>query len=193
MSGDRVHGGRPVPRALRAAAFAVVCVYTALGTHMLAGGGGARLGVVAAATAITGAGAFVLAGRHPSMGTLLAAAFAAQYGMHHLFSAGATAVRTPVPGAEHHQPAGLFPGLGMLVAHVLVAMLSAWWLERGDAALLTLLRLLGCALRDLWHPLPRGFAPLAAPRPAPPVAAPAPALRTAQALSSALSRRGPPR
>ncbi|MGN9787544.1 MFS transporter [Nonomuraea sp. ZG12] len=189
MSGDRVHAGRPIPRALRAAVFAVVCVYTALGMHMLAGGGGARLHVVAAATAITGAGAFVLAARRPSMGTLLAAAFAAQYGMHHLFGAGVTSA----PVAGHHDATGLSPGLGMLVAHVLVATLSAWWLERGDSALVTLLRLLGCALRDLWRPLPRGFAPLAAPRPAPPVAAPAPALRTAQTLSSALSRRGPPR
>ncbi len=168
--------------------FAVVCVYAGLGMHMLAGGGGARLGVVVAATALTGAGAFVLAGRRRSLETLLAAAFAAQYGMHHLFNAGADAAPP-----SHHEGGGLSIGLGMLVAHLVVATLSAWWLERGDTALVTLLVLLGCALRDLWHPLPLGLARLTVPRPAPFVTDTTPALRTAQVLSSALSRRGPPR
>lgn len=185
MSGDRVHAGL---RALRAAVFAVVCVYAGLAMHMLAGGGGARPAVVAAATALTGAGAFVLAGRRRSRETLLAAAFAAQYGMHHLFNAGVNAAPT-----GHHESAGLSTGLGMLVAHVIVATLSAWWLERGDTALLTLLCLLDCALRDLWRPLPLGLARICAPRPASFVTDTTPALRTTQALSSALSRRGPPR
>lgn len=170
---------------MRAAVFAVVCVYAALGMHVLAGGLRAGLGVVAAATAMTGAGAYVLARRRRSMGTLLAASFGAQYGMHHLFGSG-------LPSTGHHA-GGLSAGLGMLMAHVLVATLSAWWLERGETALATLLFLLACSLSDLWRPLTYVLAsPATPPRRVALVVAGAPAMRASQVLAWALCRRGPP-
>ncbi|MFD1538460.1 hypothetical protein [Nonomuraea guangzhouensis] len=181
MSADQIG---PAGRVVRAAVFAVACVYAALGMHVLAGGPRAGLGIVAAATAMTGAGAYVLARRRRSMGTLLAASFAAQYGMHHLFG-------SAVPLTGHHE-GGLSAGLGMLTAHVLVATLSAWWLERGETALATLLSLLACSLRDLWRPLTDALAPPATTRRVAPVVAVAPAIRASQVLAWALCRRGPP-
>jgi hypothetical protein len=171
-------------RIVRAAVFAVVCVYAALGMHVLAGGAGAGLGIVAAATAVTGAGAYVLARRRRSMGTLLVASFAAQYGMHHLFGSG-----LPLMG---HHAGGLSAGIGMLLAHVLVATVSAWWLERGETALATLLFLLACSLRDLWRPLTDLLAPPSTPRRVAPVVEVTPGMPTAQVLAWELCRRGPP-
>ncbi|MFC5823883.1 hypothetical protein [Nonomuraea insulae] len=189
-SRDTAQAGRPGLRGLRAAVFAVVCVLTALAMHVLAGGPAAGLGTVAAATAVTGAGAFVLARRRRSTGTLLAAAFAAQYGMHQLFS-------TDLPHAPHHLIAGhhqggLSAGAGMFLAHVLVATLSAWWLDRGETVLATLLLLLACSLRGLLWPPP---ATPSTPPPAPlrPMGTAGAGILTSQVLAWALCRRGPPR
>ncbi|MFC4113219.1 hypothetical protein [Nonomuraea zeae] len=185
-SRDTAQVGRTDLRGLRAAVFAVVCVYAALGMHTLAGGSGARLATVAAATVLTWAGAFVLARRRRSMGTLLTASFAAQYGMHQLFGWEATAF------AGHHE-SRLSTGVGMLLAHVVVATLSAWWLERGESSLVTILVLLAASVRDLWARLTG--------RPSPPpwtperlrlVTAVPPGVPAAQVLTWALCRRGPP-
>ncbi|MEV0345067.1 hypothetical protein AB0H88_04830 [Nonomuraea sp. NPDC050680] len=183
MSADR---NEPAGRVVRAAVFAVVCVYAALGMHVLAGGAGAGLGIVAAATAVTGAGAYVLARRRRSMGTLLVASFAAQYGMHHLFGPG-----PGLPLTGHHL-GGLSAGIGMLLAHVLVATVSAWWLERGETALATLLFLLACSLRDLWRPLTDLLVPTSTPRRVAPVVAVTSGMPAAQVLAWELCRRGPP-
>ncbi|WP_171074653.1 hypothetical protein [Nonomuraea basaltis] len=184
-SRDGAQAGMAGLRGLRAAVFAAVCVYAALGMHMLAGGPGARLEFVAAATAATGAGAFLLARRRRSKGTLVAASFTAQYGMHQLFSSGAAAF------SGHHGGSGLQSGIGMLVAHVFVATVCAWWLDRGETALVAFLLVLACSLRGLW----RLTAPLATPptpRPGP-VTATAPGIRAPQVLAWAMCRRGPPR
>ncbi|MGN9841183.1 hypothetical protein ACTMTI_23955 [Nonomuraea sp. H19] len=183
-SRDTAQAGRAGLRGLRAAVFAAVCVYAALGMHILAGGPGVSLRTLAAAVAMTWAGAFLLARRRRSMGTLLGASFAAQYGMHHLFSSGAA------PYSGHHG-SGLQAGIGMLVAHVIVATLCAWWLERGETALVTFVLLLACSLRDLWRLTARLAAP-PAPRPGPVVTAAA-VIRTSQVLAWAMCRRGPPR
>ncbi|MEV0380398.1 hypothetical protein [Nonomuraea sp. NPDC050643] len=182
-SRDTAQAGRPGLRGLRASVFAIVCVLAALSMHVLAGGPIAGLGTVAAATVATGAGAFVLARRRRSLGTLLAASFAAQYGMHQLFTAG-TGSFTGHHGTE------LSTGAGMLLAHAVVAMLSAWWLDRGETALATLLLLLATSLRVLWRLL-TAPPPLTSPRPAP-IAAQAPGILFSQVLAWTLCRRGPP-
>ncbi|TDD25772.1 hypothetical protein [Nonomuraea diastatica] len=184
-SRDTARAGRAGLRGLRAAVFAVVCVYAALGMHVLAGGPDTRLGTVVAATLATGAGAFVLARRQRSLGTLLAASFAAQYGMHQLFGSGGAAFSS-------HHGSGLHAGAGMVLAHVLVATVSAWWLRRGDSALLTLLRLLACSLRDLWHRLTTRLAPPRTPRQGLVLAAPD-GVAAAHVLAWTVCRRGPPR
>jgi hypothetical protein len=182
VSGDRTCGARDgqaagsvVVRVLGAAVFATVCVYAALGTHVLAGGSGASLGVVVTATAVTAVGAFLVSGRRRGRGVLVAAAFAAQYGMHQVFGAG-----------EHGSHHG--SGVGMLLAHVLLAVLSAWWLERGQDALV---RLLGRSLARLWWapwrgpvvPVPVRLVPAGG---EPPVCVP-------QVPAWEVSHRGPPR
>ncbi|TMR24407.1 MFS transporter [Nonomuraea turkmeniaca] len=183
-SRDTAQAGRPGLRGLRAAVFAVVCVYAALGMHMLAGGPGAGLGTVAAATAATGAGAFFLARRRRSMGTLVVASFTAQYGMHQLFSSGATTL------SDHHGGGGLQAGIGMLAAHVMVTIMCAWWLERGETALVTLLLLLACSLRSLWLTARLSTSP--PPRPGP-ITAVASGVLAPQVLAWTMCRRGPPR
>ncbi|GAA2205426.1 hypothetical protein GCM10009850_008840 [Nonomuraea monospora] len=201
-SRDTAQAGRPGLRGLRASVFAVVCVLAALGMHVLAGGPVAGLGTVVVATAATGAGAFALARRRRSTGTLLAASFAAQYGMHQLFTSSSAveygihqlfAASSPVHHPSHvdHHGGGLYGGLGMLIAHVLVAAVSAWWLDRGETALALLLRLLACSLPGLWA--------LLTARPTPPRRSKTPLtvgygdVLTSQVLAWALCRRGPPR
>lgn len=203
-SRDTAQAGRPGLRGLRAAVFAVVCVLTALAMHVLAGGPAAGLGTVAAATAVTGAGAFVLARRRRSTGTLLAASFAAQYGMHQLFTADLPqALHLLFAGHGEHTTAGsgfhalsghhggLYARAGMFLAHVLVAALSAWWLDRGETVLATLLLLLACSLRGLlWPPLTTPSTP--PPAPLRPMGTAGAGILTSQVLAWALCRRGPP-
>ncbi|WP_219469745.1 hypothetical protein [Nonomuraea rhizosphaerae] len=176
--------GHPAFRAVRAVVFAVACVHAGLGMHVLNGGAEPGLATVAAVTFLTGAGAYLLARRRRSLLTLLAACFAAQYGMHNVFGSG-----SPVMG--HHDGRGLSAGIGMLLAHAVVALLSAWWLERGETALATYLFLLACSLCELW----RGPVTVPAPpaRRVVPVHGGTPAIRASQVLAWALCRRGPPR
>ncbi|MEV0614136.1 hypothetical protein AB0I81_12500 [Nonomuraea sp. NPDC050404] len=237
-SRDAAQAGLPGLRGLRASVFAVVCVLSALAMHVLAGGPIAGLGTVVAATVVTGAGAYVLARRRRSPGTLLAVSFAAQYGMHQLFSSGPWTASSAdgstlswaassadgstlswtassadgstlswtasSAAAQHHQlldaaghhGGGIHGWAGMLLAHVLVAAASAWWLDRGETALATMLRLLACSLHDLWALLTARDAPPPAPpaRRLPVVVATGPAgVITSQVLAWALCRRGPPR
>ncbi|MFD6424554.1 hypothetical protein [Streptomyces sp. NPDC060198] len=105
-------------------------------------------------------------------------------------------------------PAGLLPGLPMVLGHLLAALATGWLLRRGEAALFGLARLsahggreLAAAARlrplraalALVRVLRAGFpgAPTAGPRPArTPVDAPAPA--TGDPLQHLVIRRGPP-
>ncbi|GAA3790032.1 hypothetical protein GCM10022226_06140 [Sphaerisporangium flaviroseum] len=135
----------PVLRLLRATVFAVVCVAVSLGMHALAGGAAIDAAVFIEVTALVTGGAFVLARRQRGLGALLAAAFATQYGLHHLFSAAAV---QPPPVAGHGH-GGLAVDVAMLLAHTVTALLSAHWLERGETALAMLLRLLVAAVVTL--------------------------------------------
>ncbi len=123
----------------------MVCVLVSAALHVLAGGVAVRPSALAGAVALTWAGAFLLGRRQRGMGVLLAACFAAQYGMHHLFTAGA---ETPPPASLDHAHGG--SGLAMLLVHVAVAAMSSWWLERGDTTLATILRLAVTSLGVLW-------------------------------------------
>ncbi|MET8161881.1 hypothetical protein ABZT47_36460 [Sphaerisporangium sp. NPDC005289] len=173
----------PVLRLLRATVFAVVCVAVSLGMHALAGGATIDVAVFVGATALVTGGAYVLSRRQRGLGALLAAAFVTQYGLHHLFSA---AMRPPPVHGHGH--GGLAVGVAMLLAHTVTALLSAHWLERGETALATLLRLLVAAVVTL---LVRVATP-SAPRLVPRRHGDGASLFLTRLLASAVSRRGPP-
>ncbi|GAA2814081.1 hypothetical protein [Nonomuraea dietziae] len=141
----RVHVGRPLLRAIRATVFAVACVLVSAALHVLAGGAAVRPSTLAGAVALTWAGAFLLGRRQRGVGVLLAACFAAQYGMHHLFTAGAATPPLAAPVHAHGTS-----GLGMLLVHVAIAVMSSWWLERGESSLATILHLAVTSLGALW-------------------------------------------
>ncbi|WP_327583952.1 hypothetical protein OHA25_50410 [Nonomuraea sp. NBC_00507] len=124
---------------MRSAVFAAVCVLVSAALHGFAGGEPVRPGTLLGAMALAWTGAFLLGGRQRGMDVLLGACFATQYGMHHMFSAGA-----PVPPHEHGT------GLGMLLVHAMTALLSAWWLERGESALAVLLHLAIASIGRWW-------------------------------------------
>ncbi|HEX2315780.1 MAG TPA: MFS transporter [Thermomonospora sp.] len=180
----------PGLRSARAVFFGAVCVVVSAGVHLYAGGAPVPPAVMALATALTSGGAYALAGRERTLRTLLPAAFAAQFGLHQLFSwgAGHTAPAPPDPAtaaAGHVHDAGSLP---MLIAHLTVALITAAWLERGEAALCAFLRGLyagAVSLLALLLPDP--------PVPPRPVAAPRPvALPPTRRLRAAIVRRGPP-
>ncbi|NUW36324.1 hypothetical protein HTZ77_33685 [Nonomuraea sp. SMC257] len=215
---------RPALRVLRAGVFATVCVLLSAGLHTLTAGDAVDLLTLSAAMAATWSGALALTGRRRGRGTLLIACFAAQYGMHHLFTASfaVSHLAAPDPGAglqAHHllgqhahltpvllgQHAHLTPvamaaghqehgsGLGMALVHVAVALISGWWLERGDAALAELTRLAVASAHGLvaWLLAPPA-APVAVARPGLTAARTAPALPSSPLLAATITRRGPP-
>ncbi|MBB5078034.1 hypothetical protein [Nonomuraea endophytica] len=143
-----MHVGRPVLRALRATVFAVACVLASLTLHILAGGAQVRPVTLGLALALTWAGAYLLGRRQRGRELLLVISFAAQYGMHHLFTAGAEPVAAQV--AAHGHGDGVGNGLGMLLVHAVVALISAWWLERGECALALLAHLAVASVGGLW-------------------------------------------
>ncbi|MEV0228270.1 hypothetical protein [Nonomuraea sp. NPDC050786] len=140
-----MHIGRPVLRAMRAAVFAAVCVLVSAALHGFAGGEPVRPGILLGASVLAWAGAYLLGGSQRGMGALLAACFATQYGMHQLFGAGTANAVTA--GHEHGT------GVGMFLVHAMTALISAWWLERGESALAALLQLAVTTVRRWWKVL----------------------------------------
>ncbi|GII95382.1 hypothetical protein [Sinosporangium siamense] len=174
-------GGRPL-RLTRAGVFAVVCATVSAAGHALAGGGA----VVPAALGLGFLGALIFAyaltGRERGPRTVLAASVGVQTLLHQMFG-----WASPLP--EFHG-AHRGSGLGMAAVHLVVAVLTGWWLYRGESALGLMLRLWGGPTLALWlWPLavPPG---VAAPRyAAPPEVLESPILRV---IVSAIHRRGPP-
>ncbi|WP_147267923.1 hypothetical protein [Spongiactinospora rosea] len=172
-------------RLLRAVVFAVVCVAVSAAGHAFAGGGavapaGLGLGFLGA---LIFAGA--LAGRERGRTTVLAAGVGVQVLLHQMF-----AWVSPLPEAvpEHGHNGS---GPGMMAVHLAVAVLSGWWLHRGESALSLMLRLWGRPVLALWH-RPLAVAHVVAAVPRYTVRAQdseAPALRL---IAAAIHRRGPP-
>jgi hypothetical protein len=170
--------------------FAVACVLASSALHVLAGGAPIRPGFLAGALALTWAGAFLLGGRQRGLPVLLGAGFAAQYGMHHLFTAGAEA---SVPALGHEHGSGLGSALGMILVHAVVSVVSAWWLERGESALATILHLVAACLGAVWAGiLIRASLVVEARLPRRPVASHRVDRLTRLFLAAGVSRRGPP-
>jgi hypothetical protein len=176
-------------RLSRAVVFATVCGAVSAGGHALGGGGlvpfGGYLAGVLAALGL----AYLVDGRERGLAAVLAATVFTQTVLHQLFERLAPGpALDPALGPAHGHPAP-----GMVLVHLVMAGLTAWWLHRGESALWLMIRLYGAprpAVRLLvtapveegagvrplrWRPLTPG-APTG----------------TGRTVSSTISRRGPP-
>ncbi|MFI6497326.1 MFS transporter [Nonomuraea typhae] len=168
----------PVLRLVRAAVFAMVCVAVSAGGHLFAGG--AR---ITATPLLLGAGAalalaWTLNGRERSRETVLAATAGTQIVLHELFT------DAPDPIAEHGHL-----NLGMPLVHLTVALLTGWWLHRGERAAWAILR--------LWAAEPFRLLLIAKPpEPPEPVRPAVPrddaGVHRSRHFTTAVARRGPP-
>ncbi|GAA3930161.1 hypothetical protein GCM10023085_09380 [Actinomadura viridis] len=185
----------PPFRTSRAVAFATVCVTLATLGHVLTSS--KEVPVWAVATGFGGvlAVTLALAGHERSLATILGGLLGGQFLLHGLY-AGATA--EPVT-AGHHGPAtitvtGHDTSVGMTFAHVAAALVSAWWLRRGERAAWSLARRIAdLADRPVRALLALALAePAAPPARTPPVAAPAAPVTAIGVLRHQVVRRGPP-
>ncbi|MFJ9893067.1 hypothetical protein ACIQPR_07005 [Streptomyces sp. NPDC091280] len=190
----------PAVRSLRAAVFAAVCVLLAAAGHGLATGATPPLWADGAGfLAVFGMG-WLLGGRERSLSGIGAAMLATQAGLHVGFglarprAAMAMAGMSTLPG---HSMAAMRPTQAMtphaVAAHVVAALVAAWWLRRGEAALWSLLRwavALVPGLAAWWRDAPAPLPARTAGRPGRTAADAAPARQLL--LRHAVSRRGPP-
>ncbi|ACU71978.1 conserved hypothetical protein [Catenulispora acidiphila DSM 44928] len=101
-------------------------------------------------------------------------------------------VAMPTTAAPHHS---MTSGMttGMIAAHVLAALVAAWWLRRGEAAVWSLARTLGLALITPLVLLVVALVPWTPPRRVGAVATRTPArLGPGRLLRFDVARRGPP-
>ncbi|MEV6976570.1 hypothetical protein [Kitasatospora sp. NPDC093806] len=209
-----MHPRQPLLRGIRATVFAAVCVLASLGLHEYAGGAPVGPLALAGATGLTALAAYPAAGRRRRTRSLLGACLAAQIGLHHFFSA---AARGPAvcagPHHAHHTAAdhggSELGGAGadsalshltgamepeMLLVHTLMALLCAWWLGQGEAALAGILLgatvAVGRWLRRLGATT--GHTSAHTVRVARPVHRDGPAPALLATLATTVSRRGPP-
>ncbi|MET7684629.1 hypothetical protein [Streptomyces sp. NPDC005423] len=156
-------------RTVRAAVFAAVCVLLAALGHVLMSGDHVPARALAAALVATGAAGWSLAGRERGLPLIVTVVVAAQAALHSAFSLAAPR-NAPMPGmamgpADTASMAGLrmdsldmghmgpgrpdlmgwAPGggtssAGMLLAHLLAALLCGLWLAYGEKAAFRVLR-----------------------------------------------------
>lgn len=183
---------------MRAGVFAAVGVgLSAAGHAAVAGDSPSLLGLL-----IGGAGTLAIArlltGRERRFGAILGWLLWAQIALHLLFELTGPHGGTSAVGAGEAHHAVAVPsaapesGAWMLLAHLLAATASAWWLRQGESAVFFTVRLLAALLLDplrwLLGPLP------ALPHPAPATAGPAEPDHLAQSPHVRVAApRGPPR
>lgn len=168
----------PVLRAPRAAVFAAVCVLLAAVGHALASHAGLPAATVAQAWCAVFAAAYLAAGRERSIAGIGVFLWCAQGVLHPWFQA----VQIEHPGARCVSVVQVSSGLDvpqmcgatmpswavnalMLGLYALMALVCAWWLRRGEAAVYALARVVlefGRALVD-FAVLLLGLSPLATP------------------------------
>lgn len=199
--------------------FAAVCTaLAAVGHSYMSGTDIPPLGLLGA-FGVTGALAWLAAGRRRGPAGICAALLAVQGVLHLVFSGSQAAAPTapaPSPMSGHHHMSDMdvdlgagaasgmadHGGAGMIAAHVLAGLFCAAWLAWGEAAVFRLARTLGAAALHAARPLSRALA-LVRERVAAPPAPPAPGrpygrerqrprrLRGA-VHAHAVVRRGPP-
>ncbi|XVQ82245.1 MFS transporter [Microbispora siamensis] len=125
-------------RLARSAAFSAVCVLLAVCAHRFAGGGGPTPAALLTGVLTVTAGAAVAAGGERSPQAIIALLVGAQAFLHCLLDVTGSAA------ASHPTwHGGLSAQTGMLTAHLTAALLTGWWLSRGEEALWTVLRAIG--------------------------------------------------
>ncbi len=183
MSG--VSAKEPALRLARAAIFAMVCLVVSAAGHGFAGGG--QVGPTAFAVGALGAFAlaFALNGRERAAEVVLATTTVAQLLLHELFARSAPGMVAQL--GQHHGHLTF----GMTLVHLVVAMLTGWWMYRGESAVWLMLRLYAMAplpvLRRLFAVATGTFTPV---RQA--VPAPEPVPHVVWEIAAAIHRRGPP-
>jgi hypothetical protein len=179
---------RPVFRLARAVVFATVCVALATTGHVMASHAAVPPAAVAGGLAVLVAVAAALAGTERSLATILAGLTGGQFMLHVLFTA---AQHGQYPTHAHLARPVASGGGGMVLAHLVAAVVSAWWLRRGERAVWALARKVAAAVGRPARALPARYAP---PSPPPrPVAGAAPGSRRGGAvLRHVVIRRGPP-
>ncbi|SEG97176.1 hypothetical protein SAMN05444920_110255 [Nonomuraea solani] len=172
-----------VLRLSRAVVFATVCGVVSAGGHALAGGAMVPFGVYLAGVLAALGLAHLIDGRERGLPAVLAATVSTQMVLHQLFERLA-------PGAGP-DPAHGHPAPGMVLVHLTVAALTAWWLHRGECALWLLIRLYG-APRPIIRPLAAvTVTDIAGPPSWRPMTDDVPA-HAGRVVSRTISRRGPP-
>ncbi|MBS2536002.1 hypothetical protein KGQ20_24880 [Catenulispora sp. NF23] len=209
----------PTLRAGRAVVFAALCVLVGAVGHDAFSVGG----IPVWALLVGGGATFVVVQpftrRERGLPVILALMAAVQVGLHELFAAaqrGSGSMSMPMampargrfwcghsepPGVTQavHNAAGATPSqhsmtVGMWAAHIVAALVAAWWLRRGEAAVWSLARTLGLALVAPLVLLVAALVPWTPPRlavGAPVTTAPA-RLGPGRLLRFELARRGPP-
>lgn len=141
------HPASTALRSLRAALFAAVCVTLAAAGHTLAGHPTPALWADGVGFATVFALCCPLAGRERSLPGISAAMAVVQVGLHLFFDAPSPRTGPGMPAARgvpgsvtasvmaHHGADGR-----AVVAHAAAALVAAWWLRRGEAAVWSLLR-----------------------------------------------------
>lgn len=145
--------------------FATVCTVLAIVGHVAAGRTTVAPRAVVVGFVALYLVAWVLTGTERSLATILGGLLGGQFMLHALFAASAPAtVQAAIPAATvvgpHSMqpasatgPAGGGGGLTMTIAHVIAALVAAWWLRRGERAAWALARrtaaLAGYPLRAL--------------------------------------------
>ncbi|WP_329519084.1 MFS transporter [Spirillospora sp. NBC_01491] len=183
----------PLFRTSRAVVFATVCVTLATAGHALASPAAVPGWAVASGFGAVLAVTLALAGHERSLPTLAGGLLGGQFALHTLFASACA------PAMAEHHPApvsggGHGSGAAMTLAHVAAALLSAWWLRRGERAAWSLARRVS-AMAD--RPIRLLLALLAVEPATPPARTPvAPAADaprpTVRVLRHLVVRRGPP-
>ncbi|MFJ2889821.1 hypothetical protein ACIO53_27575 [Streptomyces sp. NPDC087305] len=191
----------PAVRSLRAAVFAAVCVLLAAAGHGLATGATPPWWADGAGFLVVFVMGWLLGARERSLPGIAAAMLATQAGLHLGFD-----VARPrnggmaMAGMAHmsgHAMAPMRQSQAMtphaVAAHIVAALVAAWWLRRGEAALWSLLRWAVAFVPGLvawWRDAPAPQPARTTGRPGRTAAGAAPLRQLL--LRHAVSRRGPP-
>ena len=140
-------GGTTAARGPRAALFALVCVGTGTGLHMVANGSDPGWVGPALALPIVWLAAYGLARKERSSLVVTSAIAAAQLGLH--IELGWFCPKTMnMPGMPGYTGTGIGTAsashgtLAMILAHTIAILISGWWLGRGEKSLFELFRTL---------------------------------------------------
>ncbi|MGH3380885.1 MAG: hypothetical protein ACRDP6_39735 [Actinoallomurus sp.] len=133
----------PVYRAARAVVFATVCVALAITGHMMASRATVPPAAAAGGLAVMITVGVALSGTERSLATILLWLLGGQFMLHALFSAAQHGQHLAHGGAMAPSSTG---GGTMALGHVVAAVVSAWWLRRGERAAWALARRIAAAV-----------------------------------------------